>query len=348
MLYSLSNGYNHLLNLDELKKIDSENMYAVYDRWADIAKEHFEQNLESIDLGDLTHIVFAGMGGSGAIGDIFSSILSKTNIHVNVVKGYLLPKTVSSDTLVVTTSVSGNTQETLTVLNSAKESKAKIISFSNGGLMKKFCENNSINYRQIKMHHSPRASFTAFLYSMLNVLKEPLDIKNEDILESINKTKSLQTIISSENLSETNSALSLANWMNKIPVIYYPWGLQSVATRFKNSLQENAKQHAMIENIIETCHNGIVSWERRSDVQPILIRGKDDYIKTKERYQILKEFFQQKGIEYKEIMSIEGSILTKIINLIYLLDYSTIYKSVLNQVNPSPVKSIDFIKSKLT
>ena len=339
---------NHLLNLEKLKKIDSQHMYAVYDRWAEIAEEHFEQNLEPIDVGNLTHIVFAGMGGSGAIGDIFSSILSKTNIHVNVVKGYRLPKTADSNTLIVTTSVSGNTQETLTVLNAAKKSGSKIISFSNGGLMKKFCENNSVEYRQIKMHHSPRASFTAFLYSMLNVLKEPLSIKNEDILESIKEIKSLQTEISSENLSENNSALNLANWIKEIPLIYYPWGLQSVATRFKNSLQENAKQHAMIENVIETCHNGIVSWEKNSDVQPVLIRGQDDYIKTKERYDIIKEFFQLKEIEYKEVMSVEGSILTKIINLIYLLDYSTIYKAVLNQVNPSPVESIDFVKSRLT
>lgn len=323
-------------------------MYTIYDKWADIAIEHYEQEFEPINFDNLTHIVFAGMGGSGAIGDIFSSILSKTNIHVNVVKGYLLPKTVNSDSLIVTTSVSGNTQETLSVLNSAKKMDAKVISFSNGGLIEKFSEKNSIEYRQIQMHHSPRASFTAFLYSMLKILKDSLFIKNDDILESINELKVLQKEISSENLSESNPSLTLAKWMKGIPTIYYPWGLQSVATRFKNSLQENAKQHAMTENIVETCHNGIVSWEKKSEIQPILIRGHDDYIKTKERYEILKEFFQQKEIDYKEINSVQGNILTKIISLIYFLDYSTIYKAVLEQINPSPVNSIDFVKSRLT
>ena len=323
-------------------------MYAVYDKWADIAKEHYEHNLDSIDFKNLTHIVFAGMGGSGAIGDIFSSILSKTNIHVNVVKGYLLPNTVDSNTLVVTTSISGNTKETLAVLNAAKKLDCKIIAFSDGGLMKEYCIRNSIEHRQIQMHHSPRASFTAFLYSMINVLKESLPIKNEDVLESIRKMGLLKTEISSQNLSENNLSLSLAEWIKGIPLIYYPWGLQSVATRFKNSLQENAKHHAMIEDVIETCHNGIVSWGERSNVQPILIEGQDDYIKTKERWEILKEFLQQNKIEYKEIRSVNGSILTKIINLIYLLDYSTIYKAVLDKVDPSPVKSIDFVKSRLT
>ena len=103
----------------------------------------------------------------------------------------------------------------------------------------------------------------------------------------------------------------------------------------------------MVEDIIESCHNGIVSWERKSDVQPILIQGKDDHSKTIQRWQIIKEFFDEKKIECKEIFSAEGNILTKIICLIYLLDTVSIYYSVLSNINPSPVESIDFIKKRL-
>lgn len=99
--------------------------------------------------------------------------------------------------------------------------------------------------------------------------------------------------------------------------------------------------------MIEACHNGIVSWEEKSDVQPILIEGQDDYIKTKERWKIIKEYFKENKIDYKEIVSFKGSILTKLINLIYQLDFASIYKATLNGINPSPVRSIDFIKSKL-
>ena len=102
------------------------------------------------------------------------------------------------------------------------------------------------------------------------------------------------------------------------------------------------------EDVIEACHNGIVAWERNSNVQPILIQGKDDFIKTKERWQILKEFFQQNNIEYKEIHSIGGDILSKIITLIYLLDYSTIYKAILLKIDPTSVNQIDFVKQRLT
>ena len=335
-----------MLDLSTIEKYDLQKMYKIYDKWPEIARESFESSQESVDFDGVDHMVFAGMGGSGAIGDIFSSILSKTKIHVNVVKGYHLPQTVDSSTLVVVVSVSGNTTESFSVLDSAYKMKSKIVVFSSGGKMLEYCTKNKIKHRIIPQYHSPRASFTSYLYSILNVLQSTLEIKKQDIFESIKKLKELNREISSTNLTNSNPSLNLAKWIHDIPIIYYPFGLQSAAIRFKNSLQENVKMHAFAEDVIETCHNGIVSWERKSNIQPILIEGRDDHIKTKERWQILKEFLQQNKIEYKEIMSVKGSIISKVINLIYLLDYSTIYKAVLDGVDPTPVKSIDYVKNR--
>ena len=330
-----------------LDKIDSKGMYKIYDRWPEIAQEHYKSDLDSIYFDDISHMVFAGMGGSGAISDIFSSILSKTNVHVDVIKGYLLPKTVDSKTLVVATSISGDTVETLTVLDSAKKCGCKLIAFSDSGKIQKYCSKNGIEHKQIPMLHSPRASFTSFLYSMLKVLGPVLPIRKEDVVESITQLKKLQNNVISENLTDNNPSLGLAQWISGIPLIYYPWGLHAAAIRFKNSLQENAKIHAAAEDIIEACHIGIVSWEKPSNVKPILLEGKDDYIKTKERWKILKEYFEINRIDYREINSLSGNVLSKIINLIYLLDYTSIYRAVLSEIDPSPVKSIDFIKNKL-
>ena len=337
-----------LLDISTLEKFDSKGMYKVYDKWPEIARESFGKEQEPVEFTNINHIVFSGMGGSGALGDIFSAILSKTNIHVCVVKGYLLPKTVDSKTLVVTTSISGNTKETLTVLDSAKNSNCKIIAFSSGGKMHDFCSKNKIEFRNIPQIHSPRASFTSFLYSMLKVLEPVITVKKDDVLESISCLEDLRKKISYNNLNEVNSSVELAKWIKGIPLIYYPWGLQAATVRFKNSLQENAKKHAIVEDVIEACHNGVVSWEKSSNVQPILIEGKDDYIKTKERWQIIKKYFDEKNIEYKEIFSLNGNILTKLINLIYFFDFTSIYRAVLSEIDPSPIKSIDFIKNKLS
>ena len=322
-------------------------MYKVYNKWPEIAKKSFESQKDTENFENIEHIVFGGMGGSGAIGDMFESILSKTKIHVNVVKGYVLPETVNSNTLVIIVSVSGNTIETISLLKSAKKIGTKIIAFSSGGKIQEYCIKNNIKHILVPKFHSPRATFPSFLYTMLKVLYKTLKIKEDNIRDSIKKLEILQRKINSLNLTESNASLNLAKSIKSIPIIYYPFGLQSASIRFKNSLQENAKMHAACEDVIEASHNGIVSWEKKSDVMPILIRGSEDHIKTKERYEILKEFFIKKKIKYEEIISVEGNILSKLITLIYLLDYATIYKAVIDNIDPSPVKSIEFIKKNI-
>ncbi len=335
------------LDLKTLEKIDSGNMHSVYDRWPEIAREQFGADFEPFDCGDRRHIVFAGMGGSGAINNVFSSILSKTGVHVDVVKGYLLPRTADSDSLVVATSISGNTAETLTVLRQAKKTGCKTVAFSSGGIMRDYCGKNGVGFWEIPSHHSPRASFTSFLYSMLKILHPVLPIDGSDIAESLTLMEKLRDKIHSGNLSGCNSALDLAAWLPRIPVIYYPWGLESAAIRFKNSLQENSKMHAMAEDVIEACHNGIVSLREGGEVRPVLVRGAQDYEKTQQRWEILKELFEKKGIKYKEVFSPPGSILAKLIGLIYLFDYCSIYRAALDGTDPTPVEAINFVKKRL-
>jgi len=213
--------------------------------------------------------------------------------------------------------------------------------------MQKYCSKNGIEHKQIPMLHSARASFTSFLYSMLKVLGPILPIRKEEVVESITQLKKLQNEVTSGNLTDNNPSLRLAQWISGIPLIYYPWGLQAAAIRFKNSLQENAKCHVIAEDVVEACHNGIVAWEKSSDIKPILIRGEDDYIKTRERWEILKEYLEGYKIEYKEVFSVKGNILSKLICLIYLLDYSSIYFAALSGIDPTPIDAIDFVKSKL-
>ena len=321
-------------------------MHKIYDKWPEISEESYNGDYDLVHYNNISHIVFAGMGGSGAIGDIFYSILSKTKIHVTIVKGYLLPNTVDENTLVVTTSISGNTKETLTVLESARKLNCKIISFCSGGKMQEYCKKFGIKHRIIPMLHSPRASFPSFLYAMLKVLEPVLPMNKDEIGESIDYMKELRDNISSSN-NDNNPSLDLAKWITGIPLIYYPWGLQAAAIRFKNSLQENSKCHVITEDVIEACHNGIVSWEKESDMQPILIEGTDDYYKTKERWAILKRFFESKKIDFKEVKTVNGSVLSKIINLIYFFDYCSIYLALIRGVDPSPVEPIDYIKKQL-
>jgi glucose/mannose-6-phosphate isomerase len=330
-----------------MNKVDTQGMYKIYDQWTQISKDAYNSDLDPVDFKNIDHIVFAGMGGSGAIGELFASILSKSNIHVSLVKGYLLPNTVDKNTLVVAISVSGNTVESLTVLDSAHKLDCNVIAFSSGGKIEEYCIKNQINYKKIKSIHSPRASFVQFTFSILKILSSIIPISKQEITQSIESLENLSQKISSNNLSETNPSLDLANFISGIPLVYYPYGLQSSATRFKSSIQENAKTHIIIEDVVEASHNGIVAWEKPSIVQPILLRGYDDYVKTKDRFEIFKEFFDKNSIKYKEITSVDGNILTKIMTLIYLLDYASLYRAILSGIDPSPVSSISFLKNRI-
>ena len=170
-----------MLDYNTLEKYDSSGMHKIYDNWPQIARKAYEFDLESIEFKDIDHIVFSGMGGSGAIGDLFLSVLSKTPIHVTVVKGYLLPKTVDSKTLLIATSVSGNTVETISTVESGTKLGCKIICFSSGGKLEEICKQNNIEYRNIPIYQNPRASFPAYVYSILKTLNSILPIDIESI-----------------------------------------------------------------------------------------------------------------------------------------------------------------------
>lgn len=333
-----------LLDLETIHKYDESKMYVAYDQWPKFAKDSYNSSFDPVSFTNIKEIIFVGMGGSGTIGDIFASILSKTKISVSVVKGYNLPNTIDSESLVVLTSISGNTTETLSALNSIKELGCKTVAFSSGGKLEEYCKKNKLQHRRVPQVHSPRASLPSYLFSMIKVLEFIIPIKKEDIQQTIIEIEKLSKKISSSNLTETNPSLFLATRITGIPLIYYPWGLQSAAIRFKNSLQENAKTHVITEDVLEACHNGIVAWEKKSRVQPILLQGTDDHIKTKERWEILKNFFKEYKINYTEIFSINGSILAKTLCLIYLFDYCSIYRAILSKIDPSPIKPIEFIK----
>ncbi|HET7337160.1 MAG TPA: SIS domain-containing protein, partial [Candidatus Nitrosotalea sp.] len=202
-----------MLSLSTLDKYDPQGMYKIYDRWPELARQFFEMNLDTIDFKNIDHIIFTGMGGSGAIGDVLSAILSKKNIHLSIVKGYHLPKTADSNTLVVATSASGNTLETFTVLKNAKNEGCKLIAFSSGGKISTYCTKNRIEFRKIPIFNSPRASFPVYLYSILNVLGQLIPIKKGDILESIGALENTYKKISSSNL-RNNPSLDLAKWIH--------------------------------------------------------------------------------------------------------------------------------------
>ena len=181
----------------------------------------------------------------------------------------------------------------------------------------------------------------------MKILKQILPIDESEITESLEKLEDYRKKISSLNLTHSNPSLQLAEWISGTPIIYFPDGLQAAAIRFKNSLQENAKDYVITEDVIEACHNSIVSWTTTNNMDPIFIQGVDDQVKTKERWSILEDFFNDKKIEYNKVITTSGAILSKLVCLIYQLDYASLYRAILKNIDPGHIEPIDYVKNRL-
>ena len=86
------------MQLNDLEKIDVKEMFRTYDKWPEIAKDSFENEYQKLDVKEIDHLVFAGMGGSGSIGDTIKAILSKEDFHVSIVEKYQMQKVIIINT----------------------------------------------------------------------------------------------------------------------------------------------------------------------------------------------------------------------------------------------------------
>lgn len=341
--YAYAKNFIKLLNQSILEKYDTKRICNVYDNWPIIAKESYEFEHEPIQF-DGEKIVFTGMGGSGSINDLVSSLF---DTDTYLITNRFRNQKIDSDSLVVFTSVSGNTRETLDALIVTKKLKCNTIVFSSGGLIEQYCIKNNLPFRKIPMYHSPRSSLVSYAYSMIKIFESIIPMKKVEIKKSILALESTGKKINTSNLNTDNISLSLAYWIKHIPILYYTSSLRIAAIRCKNSIHENAKLHAMAEDLTETCHNGIAAWEKSSKVQPIFIKDQNDSVQNRKQWNIIQQYFNEKNIDYKEIFSIDGNLFSKLINLIYVLDYASIYLAILSKTDPSPIKLIDFIKNNV-
>ena len=314
-------------------------MIDTYDKWPEYALESYKTS-ESLDI-TYDNVLFSGMGGSGIAFDIISSLVQDKDVIIN--KGYFLPKNISNS-LIVVNSASGDTIETLTVLKNASKLKNKVIAFSSGGKIETFCKKNKITHYKYTLKSSPRASIPFSLYTILGTLSESLGIKKSMITDSLKTLRDSKKKIYDK---KNSPALDLAKFIKGYPVCYYSADLFPIALRFRQDFQENCKKLCATEEVVESCHNSINSWENPSGLSPILLRGSNDHKLIKNRFEVWKEYFDSRGIKYKEIYSGKGGLLSQFMGSIYEMSTSTIYYAIQDGTDPTLLKAIDFVKARV-
>jgi len=353
-----------MLNLDDLKII------AKYDRSGMLETiESFPaqcRDAKSIGYGfDLPasfkiqykNVVSTGLGGSAIGSDLARSYIaddSETPLFVN--RNYRLPGFVGEGTLVIASSYSGNTEETISAYKDAKVKKAKIIAVTSGGELRKLATDDGFPVLTIPGGLQPRCALGYSFFPLLIVLVKIGVVKDraEDIDEAIEVLTSLKVKSLGYAVPEKkNIAKTIARSLyNKFPVIYAGGDhTDSVVTRWRGSLSENAKVLSSGHVIPEMNHNEIVGWENPAkllkDFVAVILRDSGDNPRVAKRMDITKKILAKAGVKVIEVNSRGSSLLARIFSLIYIGDFVSFYLAILNKLDPTPVERIAYLKKEL-
>ena len=342
-----------------MEKIDKDNMYgSIWD---------FPENIfeaigigESINLknkySDINKIIVAGMGGSAIGGDVVYSLVgNEIKIPYFVIRGYNLPAWVDSKTLVICSSYSGNTEETIEILEKAKFVQAKICAITTGGRLEQLCEKDNFDRVIIPSGLQPRAALAFSFIPILFVLLKLNIISNnflEWLMSSTNLIKQNREIYSKKNGDNPIWALAKKIY-DKIPIIYADSDrLNTVAVRLKGQICENSKILAYHNTFPEMNHNEIVGWEKNSELFKtyFIIWLFDEKIndRNKVRQQIVINMLDRLGLDQFKLEVTGNNFEERFLLLIHYGDWLSYWCAILHKTDPTPVKNINILKNKLS
>lgn len=335
-------------------EIMKEYLQGLPEQFGEILKMKIE--LPSHYKKEYRNVVVSGLGGSAIGGDILRTYaIHQASIPIIVNRDYDMPAFINSQTLVLPVSYSGNTEETISAYQQARQKGANIIVVSSGGKLSVMAREDGYTVIEVPGGLSPRAA-TGYLFSPLALILEQLGILSgvkEDLSETRQILSDIRAEINPKIETASNKAKQIAGEMkNRIPVI---WGSSShsevAAMRWKAQINENAKAPAYFNIFPELNHNEIVGFETPKDLLEelcvIILRDFEDHERVKQRMEISKEIICQRVAKIEEVEARGKSFLARFYSLAYIGDYVSFYLALEYGINPTPVKVIDFLKAEL-
>jgi glucose/mannose-6-phosphate isomerase len=304
----------------------------------------------------ITNIIFAGMGGSAIGGDLIRVLIhDELMVPLIVIRDYLLPEWADESTLVLCSSYSGNTEETLSIYRSAKRKHCLIAGISTGGELGSSLTANKYDLIKIPPGYQPRAalglSFIPILY-FLNKIQIISGKIFKDINNSIARIREKREIYSQP--EEINPTYRLAKKINsKIPVIIgYASTTEVIARRWKGQFCENSKIMAFHNELPEMNHNEVEGWGNITDFNNyfsvIWLVDNDDYKRITVRQDVTAKLLQKSGIDQHSI-SVEGSsFIERSIHMIYFGDWVSFWLATMNTIDATHVHKIEELKAALS
>ena len=327
-----------------------------------IAATQYQQANSSVEVCQpehdgrtITRIVVAGMGGSALAALVVKSWLkSELPVPFEIVRDYQLPGYVDSSTLVIASSYSGNTEETLSCLNIAQERGAQIAIIASGGALIEQAKHHDITHVVLPGDFQPRMAVIYNLRALVALLSHfgqiPLHLFDE-IAQASDWLQHESAHWSSDITVDKNYAKQLAlHAVGKTPIFYGGNLTAPVAYKWKISWNENAKNVAYWNEYPEVNHNEFMGWTSHPIEKPFAVF---DLVSPLEHPQILKRFAVSDRLlsgkrPKAHTVTLQGDTLIK--QLLWgsiLADFVSIYVATLNGVDPTPVALIEKLKKEL-
>lgn len=303
----------------------------------------------------LRAVLLSGLGGSAIGGDLMRSYLSEEmSLPFIVNRDYLLPDFVDGRTLVIVSSYSGNTEETISAYRDAVKKRAKIICITSGGAVEQHARKNRHTVVKLPGGLPPRAALGYSFFALLMVLTRLgiVKSKSRDVSETLRLLKEMIKLLGNPEAPE-NPALELARELHgRLPILYSPARhFDAVMQRWRGQINENAKQLVFGNVLPEMNHNELVGWKLPTRILQeavvVMLRDTGTHRRVSARESITRRILESRSVRVREVHSRGTSLLARMFSLIVLGDWMSLYLAGLNMEDPTPVKVIDFLKEEM-
>ncbi|MGF1532764.1 MAG: bifunctional phosphoglucose/phosphomannose isomerase [Bernardetiaceae bacterium] len=298
----------------------------------------------------LQNVLIVGMGGSGIGGALAISLLEPlAPCPIQCLSTYDLPAYVGARTLVLASSFSGNTEETLQATHTALHARqAPVLAVTSGGQLGDWAQQHQFPHVMLPVKAaSPRAHLGFSLAALLKLLHWA-GISPKDFTDDLQR---IADFIAQQQNQIAEEAEQVAHLIHGfLPIIYTDQTLLPVATRLRQQINENAKQLAHIAPIPEMNHNELVAWNDPTDLlrktRVIFMASDFEHPRVGLRRQILHKLLPSTTTAYH--FKTQGKdLLTQLFYAIHWGDWLSWYLAQQNGVDPFPVSIIEQLKAAL-
>ncbi|UCF78623.1 MAG: bifunctional phosphoglucose/phosphomannose isomerase [Candidatus Eiseniibacteriota bacterium] len=309
-----------------------------------------------VSKSKLTNVVVGGLGGSAIAGDILRGLMEERgSVPCFVVREYRPPGYVGPGSLVFCSSYSGNTEETLSLYDAAKEKGAELVCLGSGGELQRRAAADGIPFLKMEEGFPPRAAIGYSVFMIYDVLRRASFVSEApgELEEMLSLLRGKSEDYGEEKPTSENPAKSLAAALHeKLIVVYGTRLFASVAMRWKCQFNENSKALAFANVFPELNHNEIEGWlglrSLHAPAQIVTLRDSSEHPRVSKRIGITLELIRTDGCGTLEVWSEGESLLARIFSLIYLGDFASIYLAFLRGEDPTPVARIQELKRRLS